>query len=281
MKKCFVCGSVKFKKYITTNDSLFRFRDFLTDYILYKCTKCELVFDPSPKRVPALVYSKEYYQNPYFTNAECSIQTFISRIEGLLAKTGKNVSLLDVGCGLGVFLELAKKAGVKKVMGVEISNFAIKECKKKGLSVYRKFPKGNFDIVTLQDSIEHFTNPIDELQKVYKVLKPGGLLLVITPDTASLSKKVLGRFWFHWKKDEHLSYFNPKNIRIFLEKNGFEIIKIQPAKQYLTLRYVLERAKSRLPQSIWKTVMMLTNSKIFNLVFPVTIGEMEVWARKR
>jgi len=101
-------------------------------------------------------------------------------------------SLLDVGCAKGLFLDLARKRGWN-VQGVEISHttaaFARQEF---GLQVFTgvleeaHFPANSFDVVSLWDLIEHLDNPFGFLRETARILKPGGIVLILTPNHDSL-----------------------------------------------------------------------------------------------
>ena len=64
------------------------------------------------------------------------------------------------------------------------------------------------DLICLYDLIEHTPYPKKSLQAIRRILKNDGILHIVTPDSNSISAKILGRYWFHYKPKEHLFYFS-------------------------------------------------------------------------
>jgi 2-polyprenyl-3-methyl-5-hydroxy-6-metoxy-1,4-benzoquinol methylase len=113
----------------------------------------------------------------------------LNRLAALGTRQGR---LLDVGCLWGSFLGYAHERGFD-VTGIEPFGKAatyVKEVLKlnasQGTLRSAALPAGSFDVVTILDVIEHMTDPVTELKEVYRVTKPGGLLIVSTPDVGSL-----------------------------------------------------------------------------------------------
>ena len=134
-------------------------------------------------------------------------------------KEGKT---LDFGCGLGQFIFLHKDTAI----GAEISNFALKFCKSKGLRVYnsRKLPKGKFDNILCIHALEHL-NPREYIRKFKNLLKKNGKLLLVLPYPIETGKE------HSFKKGDAIDYsaWNLKNqsgrryIKKILKDNGFRI----------------------------------------------------------
>ena len=96
---------------------------------------------------------------------------------------------------------------------------------------------GAYDVVVLCDVIEHVRHPGDFLAKVRAALRPGGLLLIVTPSTASWSARVMGRRWMELKP-EHLYYFSPSTLTRQLTRSGFDGIALHRGIKLLSLDYV-------------------------------------------
>ena len=148
--------------------------------------------------------------------------------------------LLDVGCWTGdstiwygAFLKF------KKVFGVEISEGAAQEAKKKGIKVSicdintdnLPYPDNFFDCITFVAVIEHLIDPYHILSEIKRVLKPDGILIIGTANVVSLSNRIrilLGRrprtsFDVGWDGG-HLLYFTPKDLEKLLSEYGFTVI---------------------------------------------------------
>jgi 2-polyprenyl-3-methyl-5-hydroxy-6-metoxy-1,4-benzoquinol methylase len=137
--------------------------------------------------------------------------------------------LLDVGCGKMDFLLYAKKSGFN-VSGMDIADPVIKQLIDNNIPAYRTFPEiqdETFDVVTGFDVIEHTTDPIQFLAEIRRITKKGGVLLLSTPNSLSLSARILGEHWWVFGPDGHYVLFSLIGIRKALEQNGYSILHIE------------------------------------------------------
>jgi 2-polyprenyl-3-methyl-5-hydroxy-6-metoxy-1,4-benzoquinol methylase len=137
--------------------------------------------------------------------------------------------LLDIGCAFGNFLCVAKKQGFD-TYGIEIDKNTINVAKKcgkifAGTLENAKYNSKFFDVVTMFDVIEHVPQPSDTLKEVKRIMKKGGMLVIQTPASDSLYRKIKGENWDYYGL-QHLNYFSKKDMKIMLEKNGFAMKKI-------------------------------------------------------
>ena len=221
-----------------------------------QCAHCGLIFTDLVERPEEIAkdYSRDYFKERdeyYFRNTvedplrgveNSSILDFkqwLKRIESY-KPAGK---ILDVGCATGVFLALARERGWEPY-GVDISGFAVGHAQKRfgiegfvGNITAANFPDNYFDVITLLDVVEHFSNPVEQLIEVRRILKHDGIVLLNTPNEKSLMKILahgiytitLGRIQYPVKKlyhRYHLYYFSPKTFQQTLEKSGFEVIEL-------------------------------------------------------
>lgn len=140
--------------------------------------------------------------------------------------------LLDVGCALGFMLEAATKLGWK-AEGVETSEFAARYAQRQtGCKVYAgtleraALLSSSFDIVTLTDVIEHVPAPARLIQEIFRVLRPGGVFYIVTPNFSSLFVKFLGLRAYGIWPDQHVVYFSPRSLHLLLQQNGFSRIRV-------------------------------------------------------
>ncbi|MDW7760071.1 MAG: class I SAM-dependent methyltransferase [Acidobacteriota bacterium] len=138
--------------------------------------------------------------------------------------------LLDVGCGPGCFILSAAGRGWAGE-GVEVSTaLAAFSRNVAGVPVWEGtfesagIPAEAYDAVTLLDVIEHVCEPQKVLAKAARVLKPGGKLIVSTPDFRSLSRLILGWNWAVLSPAEHLFYFTAGTLTRILKESGFEVM---------------------------------------------------------
>lgn len=173
--------------------------------------------------------------------------TFRRHLQALQQITGppQGRRLLDVGAYIGVFVEVARKAGWQ-ARGVEPSHWAVQVARKSGVPLdlgtleTLDAPDGSFDVVTMWDVIEHVTDPAGELGRAYRLLKPGGVIAVHTMDVESLFARLMGERW-PWLMDMHVHYFSRRTLAQMLQKQGFEIVWAGAQGRYLRLGYLVSR----------------------------------------
>lgn len=250
MEKCVFCGENCFKSLFVVDGG---------DFELLKCEKCGLV-STSPQ--PNLEELKKYYSGDYYSFKElsgpspsgiASFEHFVRRIffkyyygrdikisfkEKLLlflfqdrfGPFKKNLSggkILDVGSGDGFFLSSAKELGWE-VAGVEIDAASAKFATSFGLNVFAgileeaKYGSDSFDVVRLSHSLEHTFDPAETILEAYRILKPGGSIIISVPNFSGLALRL-----FRNKLDvpKHLFHFTPKTLRHFLLRCGFKDIE--------------------------------------------------------
>jgi len=146
-------------------------------------------------------------------------------------KTGK---LLDIGCAFGYFLDVAYQKGWD-VYGAEISSYPGNAAKKRygekifiGTLEKSLFSDNYFDVITMIEVIEHFTDPLHILKEARKKLKQGGLLYIQTGNIQSLPARLQGKKWNYLILPGHIYYFSPRTIKMMLESAGFKVLRIIP-----------------------------------------------------
>lgn len=137
--------------------------------------------------------------------------------------------LLDVGCGNGFFLNQMRRLGWD-VEGVEPDGRAASVARTKfGLKVFQgsleeaKFPYECFDAITMNHVIEHVLDPIGLLRECRRVLRPGGKLVVMTPNIRSLGARIFGEYWRGLEVPRHLFLFAPQTINACAKTAGLTI----------------------------------------------------------
>ena len=143
--------------------------------------------------------------------------------------------LLDVGCGDGSFLNRMKQLGWD-VMGVEPDEKAVSVAREKfGLEVFHgsleeaKFSDMHFDAITMNHVIEHVPNPIELLKECLRVLKPGGKMMVATPNIKSLGHHIFGQDWRGLEVPRHITLFSPQALRSCSERVGLNVEDVRTA----------------------------------------------------
>lgn len=149
-----------------------------------------------------------------------------------LKKLIKSGVLLDIGCGKGFFLEYMAK--FYSTMGTDVSKYAVCESKKILADVplcvadatNLCFKNEIFDIITAFDIIEHLNNPKQMFDECHSVLKSNGLLVLTTPNTDSVGRKLKQDEWFGYRDPTHVSLLSVSEWTILLKESGFQVVNI-------------------------------------------------------
>jgi 2-polyprenyl-3-methyl-5-hydroxy-6-metoxy-1,4-benzoquinol methylase len=204
---------------------------------LCKCGSCGFVF---AQKIPTEQELIEYYDG-YGRNDYLSPVT-IKRYNELLDAMEpfrKSNKLLDVGCGIGYFLEVAKERGWE-VHGTEYTDRAMEICTAKGIQMKQgkldpaNYEPGSFDVITSFEVLEHINNPLEETNNFNQLLRKGGLVYLTTPNFNSLLRHRLKERYNVITYPEHLSYYTPSTLKKIFTQCGFRKLKIQTTGISLT-----------------------------------------------
>jgi len=281
---CPICKIVEFEKIFSKDD---------LDFV--RCAGCGLLYinpQPADEEISAL-YNEDYYK-PWGLDTDSSVvgemkmASFYMKLE-IVEKTIKKGKVLDIGCATGFFLESAEARGWD-VYGVEISEYSAGIAGEKvgadrvfnGSLMEAKYEDGFFDVVFMSDLIEHIKDIDNFMGEVRRILKKGGITAIVTPNEASLSRKITGSFWPHFKM-EHLLYFSPSTMERVLERAGFKVLSQSPASKYLNLSY-MERQFSAyhfpVATPLLKILLKVLPQKIREGKFMIPTGELFSVAEK-
>jgi 2-polyprenyl-3-methyl-5-hydroxy-6-metoxy-1,4-benzoquinol methylase len=240
-------------------------------YRIVRCGGCRhLYVSPRPSTdVIREIYGEEYFENPAFENTDHDayfgymdylrdrerIQIRLSEVLARIKRHEWHGRLLDVGCGLGFFVEVAQSEGWD-AWGVELNKHAVDWANEHvtdrvlyGTVDTLDFPDASFDCVTMFDVIEHLDDPRNDLQDVWRVLRPGGLLVLVTPDAGALVSRALGAHWLEMKRaPEHLHFFSVDSLARLLQLSGFTAFEWHSIGKITTLRTVLADLKFYSPE---------------------------------
>jgi SAM-dependent methyltransferase len=216
----------------------YRPRYFKFGLPLVECRHCGLVY-ANPRLTPEEIwkrYSPDYFWNEYLPalgvkDGHVDLAYFDARHAAMLQLIARQRPapgrLIEVGAGGGFFLKAAERAGWS-VAGIEISSEGVEFATTRlGLDVRRTsaedldFPAGSCDVVVMFDVIEHLLDPVLALERVRTVLRPGGLLVVSTPNLNAVSRFALGSDWAVLSPAEHLYNFSAATLGRLLTRARF------------------------------------------------------------
>ncbi len=267
-------------------------------YSLYRCMDCGFiyVFPFLNSEELASFYQQDYYEldneryhpvNQYVTKKWEQRLSIIQQYLDKPEKSLEGISILDVGCATGVFLERAVQHGMV-VSGIEHAEYAVKQAESRlgpGRVYQGEFLHYNannqFSVLTAWDVIEHVGDPIGFLKKANAMLADGGVLCLSTVNTDAYHYRLFKKNWRYVIPPEHLSYFNPGNMALALEACGFELLDMRT-------RYVYQAFLDGVsPQARHITRSVSPILKGF-LYLPKLVAEhkgkgdtLEIWARKK
>lgn len=233
---CNGCGA-------TDNQLLFEGHDLLMDlpgqFRVVECSQCGLI-----RQNPHLSWEslKNYYPEDYvpytkLIEKESSTVRRLDRRYGMwkrlriIERFQPGGRMLDVGCGTGVFLGEVQRSGHWELMGVEPSPQAAAYARETlGLPILAQrfeeteLPAGHFDVLTMWNVLEHLDSPIEDLRHAYRILCPGGWLVLAIPNVDGIGAKLFKSYWMGWDQPRHLYLFPQIQLRRILEQIGFEWI---------------------------------------------------------
>jgi 2-polyprenyl-3-methyl-5-hydroxy-6-metoxy-1,4-benzoquinol methylase len=142
----------------------------------------------------------------------------------------RNVRVLDIGCGFGESLGYHAARGCD-VYGVEADENIRRVAEKFGYKVHvglfdpAVYEANFFDYVTMHQVIEHVTDPVQTLRGIARVLKPGGVAVLSTPNAGGWGARIFGRLWINWHAPYHLQFFTLRSMRLAAEQAGLVVEK--------------------------------------------------------
>ena len=197
---------------------------FVNGKRLCRCPDCGMIHaDPIPTDKEITAYYASPYYDPYLDARQengAAYEAWLDEIE----KRSPRGGLLDVGCGIGLFLAAARGRGWD-VRGVEPSPWPAAFARgKTGVPVEActledaRFPGDRFDVVTLWSTLEHLPDPVAVLREVKRITRPGGAIWIGVPNTGSLEARLRGTRDHNLAKPEHLLHFTEATLRRFLAR---------------------------------------------------------------
>jgi SAM-dependent methyltransferase len=157
--------------------------------------------------------------------------------------------LLDVGCGAGHYLRLARSLGME-AFGVEPALERSDDPRVfAGTLEAARFPDDHFDVITVNHVLEHVPSPTSMLEELRRILKPDGTLVIATPLADSLAYWLFGRHWVQLDIPRHLYTFSTATLRRYADKARLRVTDVRrngrPFQFLGSLRYWLNERTGR------------------------------------
>jgi SAM-dependent methyltransferase len=212
-------------------------------YRMVRCRNCGLLrSDPIvDESETARLYAASEFT--YAQEASFAGETYARYLRELIPLLPAQDRLLEIGSGSGFFLERALDLGFAEVVGVEPSLNAVEAaaprvrdhirigCFRDGL-----FPAGYFSIVCGFQVFDHLANPNETLEACRRVLRPGGVILLIHHDAGAWTNRILGER-SPIIDVEHIYLYNRQTMSRILAKNGFEVLRVLAVRNCYPISY--------------------------------------------
>lgn len=239
LEKCPVCQNTEIKELFTCKDYVASGEHFT----IVACKNCSLQFTsprPTEEEIGKYYQSNNYISHAGSDKSELGVTYKIydwvrnysigSKLK-LIKKFHTNGNLLDLGCGLGYFLDGVKKDNTFEGTGADISTDAIEYVDKTfGIKVLEEaklaeISDAHFDIITQWHVMEH-VHRLDERMKLLKrILKEDGTMFIAVPISNSFDSSYYKQYWDGYDVPRHLYHFTAKSMQILMEKHRFKIIQ--------------------------------------------------------
>ncbi len=198
------------------------------------CARCALLY--KQRQAPAL--SAEY-EAAYFQEGQALyLKRFVHRVHKCMRQLQavreyipKARDVLDIGCSAGYMMQAARELGMRGT-GLDCSTFAVGLCRERGLRAVvgdidaMPFADATFDIVTAKHTLEHMRDPKAALAEMRRVLRPGGVALIIVPDAQYWKRFALLRRGSYFRPDragwQHHIYYAPAHLSRMSQAAGLQ-----------------------------------------------------------
>ncbi|MBS1996008.1 MAG: class I SAM-dependent methyltransferase [Cyanobacteria bacterium SZAS LIN-2] len=248
---CGVCLASEGENFASGKD--FEYDTTGDTFNMRRCGRCSTVYLCPRPTVEELerIYPPNYYSynyatriNPLAVKAKDFLDASKSK-KWLSYVKVKEPRFLDVGCGNGRNLAIMHKLGVprEKLWGVEVSREVIARLKAEGYNgVYgmienaaAELPQGSFDLIVILQVLEHVSDPRAVMACLAGLLAPGGVLVIETPNTASLDASLFKkRYWGGYHFPRHWNLFHTESLKRLADDFNLEVraINFLPAQTF-------------------------------------------------
>lgn len=208
-------------------------------YALLRCNQCQTVIvDPYPTEDKLAEHYTDYHKNDsYGKKKQSKLRRARRRVKRMLREMRSGNKFLDVGCNLGYTAEAARELGLK-AYGIDIDPVAIEIAKKsfpktagfEQITIEDMARRGDkFDLVYCSEVLEHVGGSEGFIEAVAKVMNPGAILYLTTPDAGHWRVPKSFSSWSMVCPPQHVTYFSREGLRRIFERHRLRILSFQLA----------------------------------------------------
>ncbi|MEE8349810.1 MAG: class I SAM-dependent methyltransferase [Acidobacteriota bacterium] len=281
MMNCPACSSSRGRFFTSAFDRVLNRPEQM--WKIHRCSDCGFGWTEPALRDEEI---KQHYPLTYLGDTERTLDEFLSgRLQqsrswkkevekvNLVQDLVPSGRILDVGCGDGKFLWALDSRKWDRT-GVEFSEETVRLVNQRiddlklieGDIFSEKLQEGSFDVVTFWHVLEHLPRPQEVLERVRRLLSPGGWIIISLPNLNSLQARLFRRYWYAFDDvPRHLYHFAPRPLEKLLHEKGFHelehrffspIVNIHCLK-YSLINWSVASCGSRLPYYLLKPLLML------------------------
>lgn len=238
LDKCPVCGH-------KDHSTMFSCKDYVASgevFNIVSCKQCSLQFTnprPSYSEIGPYYQSNNYISHAGHNKSKLGITYWlydlvskynIGRKLNHIKEYHPSGKLLDLGCGLGYFLNGVKKDNTFDCVGADVSNEAIKYVKDNfGISVENEdalnnFKDDSFDVITQWHVMEHVHKLEERMLFLKRVLKENGTMFIAVPNAGSFDANHYKSYWDGYDVPRHIYHFTRSSFSLLMDKHGFEVV---------------------------------------------------------
>lgn len=235
-KNCPLCGQTEFENHLLCEDYTVSHEKFQ----IVSCKSCEFKFT---NPIPKLSDLGNYYKSENYISHSNTKKGLISKLYHLVRnytlKQKLNLvssyvsrgTILDYGCGTGMFLNVCQKNGWQ-TLGFEPDEDARKIAVEMGIKIVLDKAEINqsFNAITLWHVLEHVSDLNETLSFFNQHLDKGGVLIIAVPNHTSYDAGYYKEFWAAYDAPRHLYHFEKKSMESLLSKFGFSLVQTKPMK---------------------------------------------------
>lgn len=204
-------------------------------WIINRCSYCGLVYtltEDSRSKINNDFYNESYISG--YAQRETELKSRFKNYLNIIEKYKKGGKLLDIGCGMGYFINVAQREGkyIWNTTGVEPNNLlinsgaiAIRKRVIRGLLSKLPLKRNSCDCITCFDVLEHDLNLQKNMIEIKRVLRKNGILVVQAPNWVSLMALLTGKQWDWWALPDHVLHMSFSFLINFLNNNDFDILE--------------------------------------------------------
>ena len=245
LQNCPICNASSIVSFIKTTAQMHSSKELFN---FDQCANCQLVFLNPRVNLDNL---KDYYTSHYLpyrgseawgkysklvegSQKKLDLKRVkrVKRVKEMCSVSPKSL-ILDVGCGNPSFLKACQQELNCKTLGIDFSDEGWKEQSTlfKGLDLQVAEIKDlslnlKPDIITMWHYLEHDYTPLENLTYLKSIAKPSTTLIIEIPNFDSISRKKYNKNWAGWHTPRHTSLFSPDNIKLLLDKSGWNVSQL-------------------------------------------------------